>query len=153
MNNVASPTVSSPTVNNLLSIGLSGTEIPKVQTVADASRYPAKPNSEDVLLDSNDPDIAYFRKTDANGFVQVDRRRCIPEPEPTQQDLNDARYLSREEFSNFMNEFAAFRKEMSDNVRVLTATATKTSNNGQSWNNKSGKHQNSDAGSNAVQQS
>ena len=125
MNNVASPTVSGPTLNlqGVNPLVAFTTELPKVPCVADAKQYPSKPGSEDVLLDQNDPDIAYFRRIDTNGFVQVDRRRCVPEPEPTQEELNDKRYLSREEFTHFMDQFDSFRKEMSENVRVLTAAA------------------------------
>lgn len=124
--NTAIPTVAGPTINvNPLGqfTGVVQTaEIPKVANVADASRYPGKAGTQDVLLCSNDPEIAYFRLIDANGFVQVDRRRCIAEPEPTQEQINDSKYLSRKEFTDFMNEFRSFREEMNSNVRVLTAT-------------------------------
>lgn len=154
MNNVAAPTVASPMLNVQGLISPQVMEIPKVTCVAEAKQYPSKPGTEDVLLDQNDPDIAYFRRIDTNGFVQIDRRRCIPESEPTQEELNDKRYLSREEFSNFMDQFKSFREEMSENVRVLTAAATANSNksyNGKPNNKQYPNNQNSNAGSQTVQ--
>lgn len=131
MNNGTVPTVAGPSINlqgfnpnGMISAVAQTAEIPKVGSVADASRYPGKAGTQDVLLDLNDPEIAYFRMIDVNGFVQVDRRRCIAEPEPTQEQINDARYLSKEEFKTFMDDFKTFREEMSENVRVLAAAAT-----------------------------
>ena len=159
MNNVASPTVSGP-VTNLQGLNplTFTTELPKVTCVADAKQYPGRNGTEDVLLDQNDPEIAYFRKIDTNGFIQVDRRRCLAEPEPTQEELNDKRYLSREEFAAFMDQFKSFREEMSENVRVLTA-ATKsgdtynrnTSSKQRSYDSKSPANQNTAAGTQTVQ--
>ena len=126
MTNTTVPTVAGPNINlqginpnGIFSAVAQTAEIPKVSNVADASRYPAKAGTQDVLLDTNDPEIAYFRQIDVNGFVQVDRRRCVPEPEPTQEQINDQKYLSRKEFTDFMEEFRSFRKEMSNNVRVF----------------------------------
>ena len=146
MSNIATPTVTAPTL--VPSLNPKGTleafaklnEIPKVASVADATRYPGKAGSEDVLFDTNDPEIAYFRQIDINGFVRVDRRRCIAEAEPTQQDLYDMRYLSREEFRNFMDEFKDFREEIRNNVRVQsesanTAASTSSSNKQRSGSN------------------
>lgn len=133
MTNPTVPTVAGPNINlqginpnGIFSAVAQTAEIPKVSNVADASRYPAKAGTQDVLLDTNDPEIAYFRQIDVNGFVQVDRRRCVPEPEPTQEQINDQKYLSRKEFTDFMDEFRSFRKEMTDNVRVFSAGAVTT---------------------------
>lgn len=160
MNNVAAPTVSGPTMNlqGFSPIAMPISELPKVTCVADAKQYPGKNGSEDVLLDQNDPDLAYFRRIDSNGFVQVDRRRCIAEPEPTQEELNDKRYLSREEFTSFMDQFKAFREEMSENVRVLAATAAANQSGtgksyGKPYNKQHSNGQVPDAGSQAVQES
>ena len=96
--------------------------IPKASCTADALKYPAQAGNEDVLFDTNDPEIAYFRSTDVNGVVSVDRRRCTPEPEPTIQEMADQRYVSKEDFSKFMASFEEFRKEMKEDVRKLTET-------------------------------
>ena len=137
MNNIASPTVSGPTINlqginpnGMLGAVAQTAEIPKVSSVADAMRYPAKAGTEDVLLCTNDPEIAYFRKTDVNGFVQVDRRRCVAESEPTVEELNDRKYLSKDEFKSFTEEFKSFREEMNEHVRVLAAAVTAKPNAG-----------------------
>ena len=98
--------------------------IPKVASTADAIKYPSQLGNEDVLFDTNDPEIAYFRSTDVNGVVSVDRRRCIPEPEPTIQEMADQRYVSKDDFKEFLATFNDFRKEISDNVRKLAETGT-----------------------------
>ena len=154
MNNVATPTVASPIINMQGLITPPIMEIPKVTCVADARQYPSKAGSEDVLFDQNDPDIAYFRRIDSNGFVQVDRRRCISEPEPTQEELNDQRYLSRQEFAEFMAQFQSFREEMNANVRAISAAAGNKSygnTNNKSYNKQHSGNQNSDGGSQTVQ--
>lgn len=149
--NTTVPTVAGPNVslqgfnpNGMLNAYAHTSEIPKVSSVADASRYPGKAGTQDVLLDTSDPEIAYFRLIDVNGFVQVDRRRCVPEPELTQEQINDARYLSKEEFKSFIDEFRTFREEMSNNVRVLAATTTAVSS---TTNKPDGKYNKNDRGS------
>lgn len=146
MTNPTVPTVAGPNINlqglnpnGIFSAVAQTAEIPKVSNVADASRYPAKAGTQDVLLDTNDPEIAYFRQIDVNGFVQVDRRRCVPEPEPTQEQLNDQKYLSRKEFSDFMEEFRSFRKEMTNNVRILPDTSNAEGSLNTESNNRSSK--------------
>ena len=99
-------------------------ELPKVSSTTEAKCFRGKAGSQDVLLDINDSDIAYFRQIDVNGNVFVDRRRCISEPELTQEEKNDMRYVSKKEFEDFMTEFKSFRKELSDNVRELTKSNT-----------------------------
>ena len=137
MNNIATPTVSGPSVqiqgmnpNGTMNLIAQIVELPKVPCTAEAKNFYGKAGTQDVLLDTSDPEIAYFRQIDVNGNVLVDRRRCISEPEPTQQEINDKRYLSKEEFSLFMDEFKAFREEMNNNVRVFTESidSTKSAN-------------------------
>ena len=133
MNNVATPTVSGPSVqiqgmnpNGTMNLVAQIAELPHVGSTAEAKTYPAKAGTQDVLLDTNDAEIAYFRQVDVNGNIQIDRRRCVSEPEPTQQELNDKRYLSKEEFGNFMDEFKAFREEMRTSVRAISADTGST---------------------------
>ena len=80
---------------------VSGQQIPKVKGVEEAKNYPSPPNTEVVLLDADDNSVLYFKKTDANGYCTVDRHRHYPDPEPTQQEINDARYISVTEFNKF----------------------------------------------------
>ena len=131
MNNVATPTVSGPSVqiqgmnpNGMMNIVAQITELPRVASTAEAKTYHGKAGTQDVLLDISDPEIAYFRQIDVNGNIQIDRRRCVSEPEPTQQELNDKRYLSREEFGSFMDEFKSFREEMRNSVRAISELST-----------------------------
>lgn len=98
--------------------------IPKVKSTSEAVQFRSIPGNEDVLFDVNDPQIAYFRSTDVNGIVTVDRRRCLPEPELTPEEKADQKYLSKEEFNGFIRSFDSFREEMMQNVRAITAATT-----------------------------
>ena len=81
-----------------------GQQIPKVKGLEEAKNYPCPPNTEVVLLDSDDESVLYFRKTDVNGYCTVERHRHFPDPEPSQQELNDQRYISVETFNKFREE-------------------------------------------------
>lgn len=85
----------------------------KVASTAEALAFRGMPGSEDVLLDTNDPEIAYFRQIDASGNVYIDRRRCVAEPEPTIEEIADQKYASKIDVDEF-------REEMRTNVRELT---------------------------------
>ena len=100
--------------------------LPSVNNTAEAMSYPYQINDQDVLLDKNDNEIAYFRSIDANGVVSVDRRRCVPEPEPTIEEIVDKRYVTKDDFATFIASFNEFRKEISDNVRKLAESGCNT---------------------------
>ncbi|MBO7452564.1 MAG: hypothetical protein J6U54_19725, partial [Clostridiales bacterium] len=78
--------------------------IPRVRNSEEAEKYPLGPNSEMVLLHASDDTILYFKKTDAQGFSTVVRYRYYPDPEPTQQEINDQRYVTIEEFNKLKEE-------------------------------------------------
>lgn len=132
--NTIAPTVSGPTVqlqginpNGSMNVIAKIEELPKVSSTSEAKYYPGKAGTQDVLLDINDNSIAYFRQIDVSGNVSIDRRRCISEPELTQEEKNDMKYLSKQEFKQFIDEFKSFREELSENVRSIAE-----SNNGKS---------------------
>ena len=133
--NTVAPTVSGPTVqlqgvnpNGSMNLVAKIEELPKVSSTAEAKFYPSKAGTQDVLLDVNDNSIAYFRQIDVNGNVFVDRRRCLSEPELTQEQRNDMKYVSKEEFKDLMNEIKSLREELSNNVREFDSATNGQSN-------------------------
>lgn len=82
--------------------------IPTVSGSGEAKQYPSAFNSEIVLKDSNDDTLMYIKKTDVNGAISVKRYRYYEDPEPTQQEINDERYITKEDFekqfTNFKND-------------------------------------------------
>ena len=103
-------------------------KIPKIKNTSEAERYPALPDSQDVLLDANDEYVAYFREIDANGFVHVERVRCVPEPEvQTFENVNGDKYVTASEFKEVVSSL----KEDMENVRktiyeCFSGTATES---------------------------
>ena len=80
---------------------ISGQQIPRVKGIEEARNYPCPPNTEVILMDTDDETVLYFRKTDANGYATVERHRHYPDPEPTQQEINDQRYVTVTAFNQF----------------------------------------------------
>lgn len=78
--------------------------VPRVKSTEEAKQYPLGPNSEQVLFNSEDNSVLYLKKTDAQGFPSVERYRYYPDPEPTQQEINDKRYVTIEEFNSLKEE-------------------------------------------------
>lgn len=107
------PSTFSPNINFQIPGYSGGGPLKSVSSTAEALQMPGLPSSQDVLLDTNDPEIAYFRQIDANGKVAIDRRRCVSEPEPTIEELVDQKYVSKSDMDEF-------REEMRQNVRELT---------------------------------
>lgn len=77
--------------------------IPTVGNTEEAKSYPTAFNSEVVLKDSSDETLMYIKKTDVNGAISVKRYRYYEDPEPTQQQLNDERYITKADFELQMN--------------------------------------------------
>ena len=93
---------------------ITGQKIPKVKGTGGANEYPTPPNTEVVLLDSDDDTILYIKQTDANGYGTVTRCRYYEDPEPTQQEINDMRYITIDEFNKFKEEMlSAIRSNQS----------------------------------------
>lgn len=98
---------------------LAGTQIPRVHGTEEAQKYPSTRSSESVLYDATEDDIVYFRMTDENGYTTVRRCRCYEEPEKTPDQLNEEKFLTKQEFQVFAQNF----KEEIGNVqqRILSA--------------------------------
>lgn len=58
-------------------------------------------NSENVYLNKDDDTIMYIRRIDSSGKCTVKRYRYYEDPEPTQQQINDGRYVTKEDFDAF----------------------------------------------------
>lgn len=80
------------------------TSIQKVGSCEEAKSYPAPFNSEIVLKDASDDTLLYIKKTDINGATSVKRYRYYEDPEPTQQEINDERYITKEDFNKQMTD-------------------------------------------------
>ena len=122
-----------PTINfNNMGAFIQGQTIPKVHGSSEANRYPTPINSEVVLLDDEDDSIIYYKKTDVNGYSTVSRKRWFDDPEPTQEEINDKKYLT-------INEFNEFKKEVLNGQRAIleSINANTKSNNGSSEHNRS----------------
>lgn len=105
-----------------------GQQIPRVKGLEEAKNYPFPPNTEGVLLDADDASVLYFKKTDVNGYCTVDRHRHYPDPEPTQQELNDQRYVTADAFNKFKEEMlsAINRRTGNENPTVKKYDANRT---------------------------
>lgn len=115
-------------------------EIPKVKNTQEAKEYPSAPNTQDVLLDANDEYIAYFRQMDANGFPSIERVRCIPEPEMTQQQVDDQRYVTLDRFATFEAETKEALKNVQQSIYdalVAVGRDNRTNRNNFAGNRKS----------------
>lgn len=89
-------------------------QLPRVNGSSEAKNYPSSFNSEIVLLDSNDSSLMYIKATDMNGAVRVSRYRYYEDPEPTQQEINDSRYLTKEDFNR---QIAELKQELLNSTK------------------------------------
>ena len=61
-------------------------------------------NSEEVYLDKSDDTVLYIRRVDSNGKSEIKRYRFYEDPELTQEQINDKRYVTIEQFNTFKDE-------------------------------------------------
>ena len=61
-------------------------------------------NSEQVYLNKDDDTIMYIKRVDSNGKISTTRYRFYEDAEPTQQQINDGRYVTIEEFNKLKEE-------------------------------------------------
>lgn len=82
-----------PRMNNL---------IPRVSSTKEVEDFPMTSlNSEEVYLNKEDDTVLYIKRVDANGKCTTTRYRFYPDPEPTQQQINDERYVTADQFNKF----------------------------------------------------
>lgn len=79
-----------PKVNGLL---------PRVSSTKEVEDFPMTSlNTEEVYLNKEDDTVLYIKRIDTNGKCTTTRYRFYPDPEPTQQQINDERYVTIDQF-------------------------------------------------------
>lgn len=84
-----------------LSSQAQGAQLTRVNGIESARAYPTNPNSTVALFDENE-DIMYIKSTDASNFPTIRKFRFIEEKE--QLDIDNAKYVTMEEFEKFKEE-------------------------------------------------
>lgn len=78
------------------------TLLPRVSSTKEVEDFPMTSlNSEEVYLNKEDDTVLYIKRVDANGKCTTTRYRFYPDPEPTQQQINDERYVTADQFNKF----------------------------------------------------
>lgn len=117
-----------PTINfNNIGAFMQGQTLPKVHGTTEADKYPTPINSEVVILDADDDSIAYYKTTDVNGYSKVVRKRWFDDPEPTQEEINDQKYLTIEEFNTFKKEVLNGQQAILESINADKSAYTKQS--------------------------
>ena len=76
--------------------------LPRVSSVKDVEDFPMTSlNSEMVCLNKDDDTVLYIKRIDSTGKTTVTRYRFYEDPEPTQQEINDQRYVTMDAFNKF----------------------------------------------------
>lgn len=74
--------------------------LPRASSVKEVDEAPLTTlNSEQVFLNQDDNTIMYIKRVDSSGKVSTTRYRFYEDPEPTQQQINDSRYVTIDEFN------------------------------------------------------
>lgn len=89
-----------PLYNNLLFYPKASTLIQRVASIKEIESTPITTlNSEEVYLNKEDDTVLYISRVDSNGSRIIKRYRFYEDPEPTQQQINDSRYVTIEDFN------------------------------------------------------
>lgn len=81
------------------------TLLPRVSNTKEINDAPINAlNSEEVYLDKSDDTVLYIRRVDSNGKSEIKRYRFYEDPELTQEQINDKRYVTIEQFNTFKDE-------------------------------------------------
>lgn len=79
--------------------------LPRASSVKEVSETPMTMlNSEQVFLNPEDDTILYIKRVDSAGHTTVKRYRCYEDAEPTQQEINNSRYVTIEEFNKLKSD-------------------------------------------------
>lgn len=74
--------------------------IPRVSSTKEVEDFPITSlNSEEVYLNKEDDTVLYIKRIDQNGKCTTTRYRFYPDPELTQQQINDERYVTIDQFN------------------------------------------------------
>ena len=116
-------------LNNQLLYPQINTLLPRVSSTKEVDDFPVTSlNSEEVYLNKEDDTVMYIKRVDANGKCVTTRYRFYPDPEPTQQQINDERYVTMDQFnklkehkhaSNFYQMFNEYCSKMSNSLNDL----------------------------------
>lgn len=99
-----------PQLNPIMSNPL----LPRVASMKEVedSPFPAL-NSESVFLNKEDDTILYIKRVDPTGKCTITRYRYYEDPEPTQQQINDSRYVTKEDFDTFKRDILSSIQQQS----------------------------------------
>lgn len=79
--------------------------LPRASSVKEVDEMPITTlNSEQVYLNKDDDTIMYIKRVDSTGKTTTTRYRFYEDAEPTQQQINDSRYVTIEEFNKLKND-------------------------------------------------
>lgn len=79
--------------------------LPRASSVKEVDEMPITAlNSEQVYLNKDDDTIMYIKRVDSAGKTTTTRYRFYEDAEPTQQQINDSRYVTIEEFNKLKND-------------------------------------------------
>lgn len=86
-------------------------------------------NSELVCLNKDDDSVLYIKRVDSNGKATVKRYRYYEDPEPTQQEINDQRYVTMDSFNKFKEDIlAALNKKQYSNEKGKYVNGSRSNN-------------------------
>ena len=88
--------------------------LPRVASMKEVedSPFPAL-KSESVFLNKEDDTILYIKRVDPTGKCTITRYRYYEDPEPTQQQINDSRYVTKEDFDTFKRDILSSIQQQS----------------------------------------
>lgn len=107
-----------PLYNNLLYFPKASTLIQRVSSISEIEGMPITTlNSEEVYLNKEDDTVLYISRVDSNGSRIIKRYRFYEDPEPTQQQINDSRYVTIEDFNKLKEDINAIMNQNKYNGR------------------------------------
>ena len=105
MYNPIYPNLQMPNLLSGLQLYSNTTLLPRASSVKEVDEAPIIAlNSEQVFLNKDDNTILYIKRVDSSGNVNTTRCRYYEDPEPTQQQINDSRYVTIDEFNKLKDE-------------------------------------------------
>lgn len=107
-----------PLYNNLLYFPKASTLIQRVSSISEIEGMPITTlNSEEVYLNKEDDTVLYISRVDSNGSRIIKRYRFYEDPEPTQQQINDSRYVTIEDFNKLKEDINTIMNQNKYNGR------------------------------------
>lgn len=105
MYNPIYPNLQMPNLLSGIQLYSNTTLLPRASSVKEVDETPITTlNSEQVFLNKDDDTIMYIKRVDSAGKVITTRYRFYEDAEPTQQQINDSRYVTIDEFNKLKDE-------------------------------------------------